>query len=145
LGTTLQPQPFAPEKGGDSVSPGHSGRIHGHLGKQEAPWPWANMTLTLSNPDIRGYSALRFWVKGDGGHYRVQLCRGAVKDFAYHAAEFDAPSGWTLVTLPLASFSQPSWGAQVPGDFKDVEKISFMPTAGDKDYDFSIDDVTLAK
>jgi hypothetical protein len=146
LGTTLLPQPFVPETGGCPKSPGHSGRIHGHFGKGIAPWPYAQLVLTLAKGDLRPYSALKFYVKGDGGHYKVELRTPAVKDFAYYASEFDAPKDWTLVTLPLKSFAQPStWGKAVPADFSAVEKISFAPTANDKDYDFSIDDVTLAK
>ena len=145
LGTTLQPQPWAPSPGGSKDSPGHCGRIHGHFGTSKAPWPYATLALALSNPDISGYSAVRFWAKGDGGTVRVQLCKLAVKDYASHEATFTAGSDWTLVTLPLSSFKQPNWGKPVGDVFNDVEKIAFGPVDGDKDYDFSIDDLTLLK
>jgi hypothetical protein len=145
LGTTIQPQPFSPEKGGSPLSPGHSGRIHGHYGKNQAPWPWANLTLALAQHDIRSYRALRFYVKGDTGRYRVLLCRSTVKDFGYHSSDFDAPAKWTLVTLPLSDFVQPSWAQPQAADFKDIEKISFSPTTPDQDYDLGIDDLTLVK
>ncbi|MGH7443152.1 MAG: CIA30 family protein [bacterium] len=145
LGTTLAPQPFVAQAGGGPLSPGHCGRIHGHLGRSQAPWSWAQMTLPLASPDIRGYSALSFYVRGDGGHYRVQLCRATVKDFAFPEAGFDAPRNWTKVSLPLSSFEQPSWGKSVGGDLSDVEKINFTPTSADQDYDLSIDDLTLVK
>jgi hypothetical protein len=145
LGTTLLPQPWAPEKGGSKDSPGHSGRIHGHYGSQKAPWPWASLALALTNPDISGYSALRFWAKGDGSTVRVQVGKVAVKDFATHESQFKTSADWTLVTLPLDGFKQPNWGKAVGDVFNDVEKISFGPVDGDKDYDISIDDLTLVK
>jgi hypothetical protein len=144
LGTTLLPQPWAPEKGGAKGS-GHSGRIHGNFGSSKAPWPWATLSLAMSNPDISGYSALSFYAKGDGSTIRVQIGKLAVKDFATHETTFKAGSEWTLVTLPLSSFKQPSWGKAVGDTFNDVEKLAFGPMDGDKAYDFSIDDVTLVK
>lgn len=145
LGTTLSPNPWVAEKGGSKLSPGRSGRIKGHFGKTEAPWPWASMSLKMANPDLRGYSAIRFNVKGDGGKYRVQLCKSSVTDYAYHSADFEAPKDWTPVTIKLSDIVQPDWGAKVGNAFEDVEKITFMPITGDKDYDFSIDDLTLVK
>ena len=144
LGTTLQPQPWAPEKGGAKGS-AHSGRIHGNFGSTKAPWPWATLSLAMSNPDISGYSALRFYAKGDGSNVRVQIGKLSVKDFATHEATFKAGPEWTLVTLPLSGFKQPNWGKAVGDTFNDVEKIAFGPIDGDKAYDISIDDVTLVK
>jgi hypothetical protein len=145
LGTTLEPQPFVPSAGGANGS-AHSGRIHGHFGVHTgSSYPWAQLTLALSNPDIRGYSAVTFFAKGDGGRYRVQLNRSAVKDYAFPAAEFTAPKEWTLVTLPISGFAQPSWGQSLPVDYKDVEKISFVAITEGSDYDLSIDDLKLAK
>jgi hypothetical protein len=138
LGTTLAPQPFTHKKG--------SARIHGHLGKGMAPWPWACMSLHMAQPDFRPYKALSFYAKGDGGHYRVQICRLAVKDFCFHQATFTAPKDWTLVRIPLTHFDQPSdWGQSVPADFKDVDKLVFGTTVTDTDYDFSISGLTLVK
>jgi hypothetical protein len=144
LGTTLEPSPFAAEKGGSKESPGHSARIHGHFGSAKAPWPWATLSLKLTDPELSGYSAISFWVKGDGQRYRLMIGRSAVKDFANYAAEFDAPKAWTKVTLKLNDFAQPStWGEKVPMAWNDCEKLDFGPITNDADYDFQIDDVTL--
>lgn len=143
LGTTISPLPWAPSKGGSTLSPGHSGHISGTYGKAEAPWPWASLALTLNNQDLRGYSALRFNVKGDGKLYVVRACRAAVKDFAFHAANFTATKDWSSVTIKLSDFAQPNWGAPVPAEFSDVEKLEFSPTVNEQSYDLSIDDVTL--
>jgi hypothetical protein len=143
LGTTLAPQPWAPSKGGSKASPGKAGRIHGTYGKNQEPWPWAALSLALADPDISGYSALRFNVKGDGKAYVARLGRAAVKDFAHYAANFTATKDWSTVTIKLADFAQPSWGAPVSGGFTDVEKVEFSPTVNEQAYDLWIDDVTL--
>lgn len=143
LGTTLAPQPWVPAKGGSKSSPGRSGRISGFFGKSVEPWPWASLALALENPDLSGYSAIRFNVKGDGGQYILRLGRTSVKDFANYSATFTAPKDWTTVTLKLADFAQPSWGAPVAGPHTDVEKLEFSPNVNEKAYDLSLDDVTL--
>jgi hypothetical protein len=143
LGTTLAPQPWAASKGGSKASPGRAGRIHGTYGKNQEPWPWAALSLALADPNISGYSALRFNVKGDGKTYVARIGRAAVKDFAHYAANFTAGKDWSTVTIKLSDFAQPNWGATVSGGFTDVEKIEFSPTVNEQAYDLWIDDVTL--
>lgn len=143
LGTTLAPQPWAPSKGGSKASPGRAGRIHGTFGKNQDPWPWAALSLAMSDPNLSGYSALRFNAKGDGRTYVARIGRAAVKDFAHYAANFTAGKEWSTVTLRFADFAQPSWGAPVGGAFTDVEKIEFSPLMNEQPYDLWIDDVTL--
>ena len=141
LGTTLEPQPYAASPGGVK---GLCNRIHGHMGSNKEPWPWASTGLKFTDPNISGYSALVFWVKGDGGKAKVQLQRSAVKDFSHFSAEFTAPKAWTKVTLPLSGFAQPAtWGEKIPMGWTDVEGLQFMPATNDADYDFSIDDLQL--
>jgi len=144
LGTTLQPQPWAAEKGGSKDSPGHAGHIKGHFGTAKEPWPWASASLKITDPDLSGYSAISFWTKGDGQKQRLVISRAAVKDFAHYYVEFTAPKAWTKVSIPLSSFAQPAtWGEKVPMAWNDVEKIDFMPLANDADYDIWFDDITL--
>ena len=145
LGTVLEPVPFAAAKGGSPASPGRSNRIHGKMGANHEPWPWASTALALDTPDLRGYSAISFYVKGDGQKHKVSLCKTAVKDFAHFTAEFPASKDWTKVTLKFSDFAQPSWGAPVAASFEDVEKIQFSPGQPEAPFDFSIDDVTLVK
>jgi hypothetical protein len=145
LGTTLEPIPFVAEKGGSPLSPGHSGRIHGKMGAGHEPWPWANLVLAMDNEDLRPYSAISFYVKGDGLKHDIQLCKRSVKDFANFNAEFPTTKDWVKVTIKFSEFTQPSWGAQVPAVFDDVEKLQFVPGATDAAFDFSIDDLTLVK
>ena len=145
LGTTLQPAPFVAAKGGSPMSPGHSGRIHGKMGANHEPWPWATLALPLASEDLRPYSAISFYAKGDGQKHNVVLCKREVKDFCYHSAQFTAGKDWAKVSLKFSDFAQANWGAQVPGVFSDVEKIQFTPGTPEAPFDFSIDDVTLVK
>jgi hypothetical protein len=143
LGTTLEPQPYAPAPGGHS---GSCNRIHGHMGANKAPWPWAQTGLKLTDPNLSGYSGVSFWAKGDGLVHRISLQRTAVKDFAHFYAEFTAPKAWTKVTIPFTQFAQPAdWGEKIPMAWTDVETIQFLPGTNDADYDFSVDDLVLTK
>lgn len=144
LGTVINPQPFVTEKGGSKDSPGHSARVKGHFGANREPWPWATLSLKLADPDLSGYSAISFWVKGDGQKQRLLLGRSAVKDFAHYYVEFTAPKAWTKVSIPFNTLAQPaSWGEKVPMAWTDCEKIDFMPLTNDADFDFQIDDLAL--
>jgi hypothetical protein len=143
LGTIVQPLPFVASTGGSPQSPGHSGRIHGHLGAGKAPWPWAFMALNLSDNDLRAYHGISFYVKGNGGPLRVQLLKGAVKDFAHFSVETATTRSWKKVNLAFSDFKQPAWAKAVPAVFDDVEKITFGPSTMDADFDFQIDDLSL--
>ena len=48
LGTTLAPDPFVPESGGAPASPKKFARIHGHFGKNVAPYPWASLSTDFA-------------------------------------------------------------------------------------------------
>lgn len=146
LGTTLLPNPFVAQDGGSKASPGHSGRIHGHFGKNAPPdYAWVSFNLALTNGDLRGYSALSFTAKG-AGKFRVKFNKASVKDYGFPGAEFTVSKDWTPVLVKLADVTQPDWAKAVADkSLSDVEKVEFSPVENDKDYDLSIDDVTLVK
>jgi hypothetical protein len=150
LGSKLEPQPFKVTDGGAPLTPGHCGRIFGHFGKNQAPWPYAQLSLDLKSPkaamDISGYKAIAFWAKGDMKNYKVTLCRDAVTDYADFAAPFFAGKQWKQVVIAFTDFSQPSdWGKKVPAGWKDVNQVKWGPIYNDVDFDMSIDDIALLK
>src|SRR5207237_265779 len=119
LGTKVNP--FVIEKEGNPKGAKGHGHFSGHMGKSKDPWPWAVLDLAFNDDgpkDLSGYTALRFWVKGDGKKYRVRLGRVAVEDYCDFEYTFIAPKEWTLITAPLEQFTQPKWGKQVPRGFK---------------------------
>jgi hypothetical protein len=147
--TKLEPMPFTTLAGGSPQSPGHCAGMKGHMGPQQAPWPWAILSLSLNagaNPvNINGYKALRFYTKGDGKTHGVALNKASVTDYCDFQANFVSSADWTQVTIPFTDFGQASWGKQVPKSFNDVTKLTFSPGAGSPDFDFKIDDVELVK
>jgi peptidoglycan/xylan/chitin deacetylase (PgdA/CDA1 family) len=147
--TKLSSMPFTPLPGGSPVSPGHCAGLQGHLGPQQAPWPWATLSLGLDATgkpiDLTGYRALRFYTKGDGKTHSVALNKASVSDYDDFQAAFVSPADWTQVTIPFTDFAQAPWGKQLEKKFNDVTKLSFSPGAGAPDFDFKIDDVELVK
>ena len=147
--TKLSPMPFAVLPGGSPQSPGHCAGMKGHMAPNQAPWPWAGLSLSLAsngNPvDISAYKALRFYTKGDGKTHPVALNKASVADYCDFQATFVSPEEWTQVTLNFSDFAQASWGKQLEKKFNDVTKLTFSPGAGDADFDFKIDDVELVK
>ncbi len=146
LGTTLAPTPLTRTAGGANSSD-FALRIHGHFGKNIAPWPYADVRASFERTDLNRFSTVRFWAKGDGKKYVLAIVRTAVADYSHYRAAFVAPEEWTLVELPLASFVQPEWGVQRALDFRDAEALSFQPDASldDESYDLWIDKLELVR
>jgi len=151
LGTLLNPIPFKPSPRGSAASPQAAAHILGHFGKSQAPWPTALLVGTLSADnkavDLSGFSALRFWVKGDGKAYSVILAKSSVQDSGHFRQDFKTTGEWAQVTLNFSDFKQPDWGKQVPLNFSDVLYMAFSPNAkfNDESMDLWVDDVTLVK
>jgi len=80
-------------------------------------------------------------------HRQPSLHRAAVHDYAFPSVSFAAPSAWTLVELPLATFTQPNWGQKLDPSWTDTNAIAFQPSAefDDQDYDLWIDDLELVR
>lgn len=148
LGTVVSPDPFALTPGGAPPSPGHAARYHGSLGDNRAPYSWAQLQVALkpgyAAQDLREYRTLRFWAKGDGGRYAVELVRHAVTDHDHFRQEFVAGPDWTAIALPLGAFTQAGWGKKFPPVFDDVEQIQFTPAAHAHPFDLSIDHLELS-
>lgn len=148
LGTNVAPDPFEVSKGGAPPSPGHAARYFGALGDNRAPYSWAQLQVALSPDfaptDLRELRSLRFWAKGDGGRYAVELVRRAVTDHDHFRQEFVAEPTWVQVVLPLSAFTQGGWGKPLPRVFADVQQIQFTPAAYSRPFDLSIDHVELS-
>jgi len=148
LGTVVSPDPFVLSEGGAPPSPGHAAHYFGALGDNRAPYSWAQLQVALSPgyapKDLREYRSLRFWAKGDGGRYAVELVRRAVTDHDQFRQDFVVGSEWAQIVLPLSAFGQAGWGKQLPRVFDDVEQIQFTPAAHARPFDLSIDHLELS-
>ncbi len=149
LGTSLSPIPFTVEKSGSPLSPGHSAHIWGHYGKNQAPWPYAQLSLALDASNgpfsLAPFKAIRFYAKGDGKVYKVVIQKASVADYGDYEFTFTAGSDWTLVEVPFKSFTQPSWAKAVAPGFADATVLKFCPTVNEADFDLSVDDVAFVK
>jgi hypothetical protein len=152
LGTVINPSPLKPQPGGCPASPKFAARIWGHFGKEQYPWPFANMGCGFDPKydyvDLKNFSAFRFWTKGDGRPYLLMVERASITDYGYYQSGFTAHKDWTQVTLPLSGFYQPGWAKPVPMGWADVRQFQFSPDPGvfsDDDFDLWVDDIELVK
>ncbi len=143
LGTHAE---FAIVEGGAGTNTS-AARFFGHLGKNEAPWPWASFGLNLTSDwkplDISAVMLVRFWARGDGKTYKISIHKDAAKDFANYEYSFTAPSDWKLFEVPISEFKQPRWGKPVPRVFDDSRSVSFAPTQAGRDFELFVDDLEL--
>ncbi len=148
LGTAVSPDPFVLTPGGAPPSPAHAARYYGALGDNRAPYSWAQLQVALkpdyAAEDLREFRSLRFWAKGDGGRYAVELVRRSVTDHDHFRQEFVAGPEWTVIALPLSGFAQAGWGKQLAPVFDDVEQLQFTPAAYAHPFDLSIDHIELS-
>jgi len=146
LGTVFKPSPLSPTSQGKGGSK-YCLRMFGHYGRNQAPWPYAEMLASLGSADISAFKSLRFAAKGDGKTYDLKLMRAAVRDYAQFRVSFTAPKEWSTVEIKFDDMKQPDWGHKLGKAWVDVSGISFAPTAtfNDEDFDLSIDDVELVK
>ena len=103
---------------------------------------------TLGEPmDIRGYTAISFWMRGDGKQYRMRLESDAVQDYDYYGITFKAKSDrWRQVYIDFDDLRQEGWGKRVPWTGTDVENLSFQ-TVGQphRSITLEIDNITFHK
>lgn len=78
--------------------------------------------------DISDNYGIAFYVRGDGGQYRLKLEAAAVTDYDYHGAVFTAQPYWQLFCIPFSDLEQEGWGAPVPWTGTDLHTISFVTT-----------------
>ncbi len=107
-------------------------RFSGQIGRQEAPFPFANLHISVTAKvpaDLRAFGGIAFMAKGDGKDYEVMLVLDSVKDYCYHRAIFKAPKQWTLVSIAFADLYQPTWGKALAFNAKAVNQIVIAPSA----------------
>jgi hypothetical protein len=148
LGTKLKNKDKFIVKGGPNGSR-NCARIHGHFGKNVAPWPFTSIytSLDAQGPaDLSSFKAIEFMAKGNGKTYDVLIYLSQVADFAHYRHPFKAPANWAKVRLEFRDFKQPDWGVKVKRDYRSVKQVLFAPSGmNDEDFDLSLDDITFVK
>ena len=84
---------------------------------------------TLS--DVTSYTGIKFWAKGDGNTYRIDLPAAAVTDYMFHYAPFTPPTGeWREYKIAFADLKQAPYGKKVAWTGTDIQGVQFFTVGG---------------
>jgi hypothetical protein len=99
--------------------------------------------------DLSRYKELRFWARGDGHSFVVQLQSSEIKDFDFHQHAFTPGKEWTEIRVPLTGLQQAGWGAKQPWSNASQRVIGLLfapkgePGQAAGEYRLEIDQVSL--
>jgi hypothetical protein len=81
--------------------------------------------------DVTSYTGIKFWAKGDGNTYRIDLPAAAVTDFMFHSFSFTPPTGeWKEYKIPFNGFKQMPFGKKVQWTGTDIQGVQFFTVGG---------------
>lgn len=81
--------------------------------------------------DVTGLTGVRFWAKGDGNTYRIDLPTAAITDYMFYSFAFTPPTAeWKEYKIPFKGFKQQPYGAKVPWTGTDVIGVQFFTVGG---------------
>ena len=81
--------------------------------------------------DVSGLTGVRFWAKGDGNTYRIELPSAAITDYMYYSFAFTPPADeWREYNIPFKGFKQQPYGKKVPWTGTDVVGVHFFTVGG---------------
>ena len=81
--------------------------------------------------DVTSFTGIKFWAKGDGNTYRIDLPAAAVTDFMFHSFSFTPPTGeWKEYKIPFNGFKQMPFGKKVQWTGTDLQGIQFFTVGG---------------
>jgi hypothetical protein len=81
--------------------------------------------------DVTSYTGIKFWAKGDGNTYRIDLPAAAVTDFMFHSFSFTPPIGeWKEYKIPFNGFKQMPFGKKVQWTGTDIQGVQFFTVGG---------------
>ncbi|MFH2054504.1 MAG: CIA30 family protein [bacterium] len=81
--------------------------------------------------DVSGLTGVRFWAKGDGNTYRIDLPTAGITDYMFYSFAFTPPADeWREYKIPFKGFKQQPYGAKVPWTGTDVIGVHFFTVGG---------------
>ena len=100
-----------------------------------------------ANYDVTSYTGIKFWAKGDGNTYRIDLPTAAVTDYMFHYAPFTPPTGeWKEYKVPFADLKQMPYGKKVVWTGTDVQGVQFFPVGGPiEKFTLQVDEIEFYK
>lgn len=110
-GTTITPKPFVMTAGGMTGSALYRAQIQATVADYAGMGTNLNPSETAVN--LTSYTAVEFWVMGNGGTYWFQFTQPSITDGDHFGVTFTAPTTWTKVTVPInaSALSQRGFGA----------------------------------
>jgi len=130
----------APNSALELVSPGrngskYAGRVAGTLDGASSSELLASFHADGSPADLRAYSGIRFWVRGNG-MLQVQLLQPSINDWDNYSVEpVRATGDWKQITVSFKDLKQDGWGVAktfTPESLSGIRIVS-MPIVGDPD------------
>jgi len=130
----------APNSALELVSPGRNGsefaaRVTGTLDGASSSELLASFHADGSPADLRAYSGIRFWVRGNG-MLQVQLLQPSINDWDNYSVDSVRATGdWKQITVSFKALKQDGWGvakAFTPESLSGIRIVS-MPVVGDPD------------
>jgi sialate O-acetylesterase len=130
----------APYSALELVSPGrngskYAGRVAGKLDGASSSQLLASFHADGSPADLRAYSGIRFWVRGNG-MLQVQLLQPSISDWDNYSVESVRATGdWKQITVSFKDLKQDGWGVAKPFTPESLSGIRIvgMTPAGDPD------------
>jgi|DewCreStandDraft_4_1066084.scaffolds.fasta_scaffold02977_18 O-glycosyl hydrolase len=133
-GTTITPKPFVMTAGGMTGSALYRAQIQATVADYAGMGTNLNPSETAVN--LTSYTAVEFWVMGNGGTYWFQFTQPSITDGDHFGVTFTAPATWTKVTVPIdaSALSQRGFGAAstfTPGSIIALQWASYSNGALD--------------
>ena len=97
--------------------------------------------------DVTSFTGIRFWGKGDGNTYRIDLPAAAVTDFMFHSFSFTPPTGeWKEYKIPFIGFKQMPFGKKVQWTGTDLQGVQFFTVGGPiEKFSLQVDEIEFYK
>ena len=97
--------------------------------------------------DVTSYTGIRFWGKGDGNTYRIDLPAAAVTDYMFHSFSFTPPTGeWKEYKIPFIGFKQMPFGKKVQWTGTDLLGVQFFTVGGPiEKFSLQVDEIEFYK
>lgn len=97
--------------------------------------------------DVTSYTGIKFWGKGDGNTYRIDLPAAAVTDYMFHSFSFTPPTGeWKEYNIPFIGFKQMPFGKKVQWTGTDLQGVHFFTVGGPiEKFSLQVDEIEFYK
>ncbi len=97
--------------------------------------------------DVSSFTGIKFWAKGDGNTYRIDLPAVAVTDYMFHYAPFTPPTGeWKEYKIPFADLKQMPYGKKVAWTGTDIQGVQFFTVGGPiEKFSLQVDEIEFYK